>query len=263
MAIKPYYERAGIVIYNADCLDVLPTLEAGSVACTVTSPPYNTLGSRIPEKPSGMHANNGWLAKVRRTGYADDMTEDEYTEWQRAIANAIHHVTASGGALFYNHKLRYRDLRLLHPIDLVRSFDGWTLRQELIWDRAGAVAFNARMFAPSDERIYWLVKDGADFVWNQEAASFLTVWRMIPPRGIDGHPCPYPEELARRCIAAASRPGDVILDPFMGSGTTLRAAMDLGRRAIGIELSEAYCEIAARRLSQEVLPLMEATPCAV
>jgi len=67
------------------------------------------------------------------------------------------------------------------------------------------------------------------------------------------HPCPKPYNVMRWLVSRL--PGDLILDPFMGSGTTLRAAKDLGRRAIGIEIEEKYCEIAVRRLSQEVLPL--------
>lgn len=70
-----------------------------------------------------------------------------------------------------------------------------------------------------------------------------------------GHPCPRPVDTMRHIVGLGSRPGQMILDPFMGSGTTLRAAKDLGRRAIGIEIEEKYCEIAARRMAQEVLPL--------
>ena len=69
------------------------------------------------------------------------------------------------------------------------------------------------------------------------------------------HPAAKPEPLIRRIIEICTRPTDLILDPFMGSGTTLRAAKDLGRKAIGIELDESYCEVAANRLAQEVLPL--------
>jgi site-specific DNA-methyltransferase (adenine-specific) len=72
------------------------------------------------------------------------------------------------------------------------------------------------------------------------------------PKWID-HPCPKPVELMKWIILHATEEGGVVLDPFMGSGTTLRAAKDLGRRAVGIEIEEKYCEIAAKRMSQEVL----------
>lgn len=69
-----------------------------------------------------------------------------------------------------------------------------------------------------------------------------------------GHPCPKPIQLISMIVSFATTETDVVLDPFVGSGTTLRAAKDLGRKAIGIEIEERYCEIAARRLAQEVLP---------
>jgi site-specific DNA-methyltransferase (adenine-specific) len=71
--------------------------------------------------------------------------------------------------------------------------------------------------------------------------------------GANGHPCAKPEKWAAWLIDRATKPGDTVIDPFMGSGTTLRAAKDLGRKAIGIDLSERYCEIAARRMGQGVL----------
>lgn len=76
-----------------------------------------------------------------------------------------------------------------------------------------------------------------------------------PTPADNGHPCPKPILWAKHLIAKTTQVGDTVTDPFMGSGTTIRAAKDLGRKAIGIELEERYCEIAARRLSQEVLPL--------
>jgi DNA modification methylase len=76
-----------------------------------------------------------------------------------------------------------------------------------------------------------------------------TVWNLTPAHR-QGHPAPFPVELARRCIRLSTWPGEVVFDPFAGSGTTLLAARQLGRRAIGVEASERYCELAARRLAQ-------------
>jgi hypothetical protein len=76
-----------------------------------------------------------------------------------------------------------------------------------------------------------------------------------PDRLGNSHPCPKPLDVMRWLVGRATLESDLIVDPFMGSGTTLRAAKDEGRRAIGIEIEERYCEIAAKRLEQEVLPL--------
>jgi hypothetical protein len=81
-----------------------------------------------------------------------------------------------------------------------------------------------------------------------------TVWHVTPAaRAVGGHPAPFPVELARRCIRLSTWPGEVVLDPFAGTGTTLVAARQLGRRAIGIERSEAYCLEAIDRLAQGAL----------
>jgi adenine-specific DNA-methyltransferase len=87
------------------------------------------------------------------------------------------------------------------------------------------------------------------------------VWRFRIPRSRE-HPAQKPLAMMNQIVRVSSRLGDLVLDPFMGSGTTLQAAKDLGRRAIGIEIEERYCEIAARRLEQEVLDFGDGAPCA-
>jgi site-specific DNA-methyltransferase (adenine-specific) len=78
-----------------------------------------------------------------------------------------------------------------------------------------------------------------------------TVWHLSPSVREPGrHPAPFPLELARRCIRLSTWPGEVVFDPFAGSGTTLLAARQLGRRAIGVEISETYCAQAVERLAQ-------------
>jgi site-specific DNA-methyltransferase (adenine-specific) len=247
--MTPYYDEDGVTIYHGDCREVLPTLGV-SVNTTVTSPPYNQLG-RMGDH-GGMHGGLKWVTENERTRYSDDLTEDEYRYLHVAISADILRATVPGGSMFYNHKIRYRAGEPLHPIDLVRQFDGWRLRQEIIWDRGGSLVLNARMFPPSDERIYWMV-NGDTHHWNQEAIAFMSIWRMSPAADVNGHPCPFPVALPNRAIVATTNPGDVVLDPFMGSGTTLRAAKDLNRRAVGIECEERFCEIAVSRLAQGVL----------
>ena len=251
--MKPYYESAGITIYHGDCRDVLPSLEA--VDCVMTSPPYNQLGSRIPENPTGLwaKADGGaqWVSDLASNGYADDMPEDEYQSSQREIFATIR--TTSDASLFYNHQLRWRDGRLLHPVQWFVP-DGWLLRQEIIWNRGGGMMMNARMFCRFDERVLWF--DRGSHKWNQSAVGYGTVWNINKAQNKE-HPVAYPEELAARCISAVTDETSIVLDPFMGSGTTLKAAKNLNRRAIGIEMQERWCELAAERLSQEVLDFSE------
>ena len=241
----PYYDSGGITIYCADCRDILPHLP--KVECIVTSPPYNQ--SLDTFTPSGMHKESRWVDKISR-GYFDSLPEDEYQSTQSKFLTECFYALTDDGSMFYNHKLRWRDGKILWPLDWIRN-SPFRIRQEIIWQRNGSCTMNARMFAPNDERIYWLAKD--THKWNQEAVSYFTVWQMASE--VSEHACAYPMRLPKRCIEAVTNQNDTILDPFMGSGTTLVAAKDLGRKAIGIEIEEKYVEIAIRRLQQEVLPL--------
>lgn len=248
----PYYADDHATIHCGDVAEVLRSIAPESVDCIVTSPPYNQLGSRIPAVTTGLFTDNKWAAKVAANGYADDMPEGEYVAWLASVASDLLRVAKPGASLFFNHKLRYRDRRPLHPIDIVRRFDGWDLRQEIVWDTTRTMVLNARMFAPIDERIYWLVKPGANYTWNQDALA-TSVWRIRSAGSESDHPCPFPREIPARCIAATPLPGGVVLDPFMGSGSTLRSAKNLGRQSVGIEIDPKWCGQAVALLAQEVL----------
>ena len=244
--MEAYYDHAGITIYHGDCREVLPGL-GRDVTCFVMSPPYN---QRIETfKPSGMQKNWNWTNKIS-AGYSDSMDELAYQAVQVEVLQACASRITEDGSLFYNHKWRWRDGLAIYPLAWIDNATiSLRLRQELVWSRDGSPTLNARMFAPSDERIYWLV--AGRHKWNQSQVGKMTVW-SIPSHKRDKHPCSFPVEIPRRCILATTDEGDVVCDPFMGSGTTLRAAKDLGRKAIGIEIEEKYCEIAAKRLQQEV-----------
>lgn len=253
--MTPYYSDGAVTIYNADCRDVLPTLER--VNAVVTSPPYNQLAT-MPTEGSGLWGETqggaGFLRAWRDSGYPDAVPEDEYQREQNEIASLIGSACVEDASLFYNHQIRWRDGDCLHPVNWFRP-TGWNLRQEIVWNRGGGMMFNARMFVRFDERILWFVK--GKWKWNQEAVGWGTVWNIARYQQQQGkeHPVAFPIELPRRCIAATTDPGDLILDPFGGSGTTARAAKDLGRRCIVIEREERWAEVAAKRMAQSVMPL--------
>jgi site-specific DNA-methyltransferase (adenine-specific) len=97
-------------------------------------------------------------------------------------------------------------------------------------------------------------RSGGRLAWADDKRATSNIYRQSPPRKRE-HPNQKPVEMPAHFIGLHTTPGQAILDPFMGAGTTLVAAKDLGRRAVGIELDERYCEIAARRLQQGVLCL--------
>ena len=219
-------------------------LMAGAKAdLLVTSPPYNQSIDKF--KPSGMHKEGDWVGKVGRLAYADSLPEPEYQDHQRLSLDVWFTVMADGGSVFYNHKNRYRDKRLVSPLQWLPG--PFTIRQEIVWLRPGSVTQNARMFLPCDERIYWMYK-GANFYFDDstEVKTWSSVWKI----GLETnktHAVAFPVELPARCIRACSQKGGLVFEPHCGSGTTLIAAEQLGRRCYGLEISPAYCDVIVAR----------------
>lgn len=225
---EPYYhdEQAGITIYCGDCRDVLPTLDP--VDLVVTDPPYSSqthTGARSSKNISQSQITfdhidgSGWLQDVAPLAKAWIVAT---MDWKHIAA--VERQPPSG-------------LRFIR-------FGVWTKPNY-------APQFTGDRPAQGWEGIAFLHREGGRMRWNGGGKS--AVYHVLPEHGI--HPTQKPEPLIRQFIGQFSQPDDVVLDPFMGVGTTLRAAKDLGRRAIGIELEERYCEIAVKRLQQAVLPL--------
>jgi site-specific DNA-methyltransferase (adenine-specific) len=235
-------------LYLGDCREVVPALNG--VDAVVTSPPYNQLGS-LERAASGMWAQadggvgfvNNWI----KSGYSDTMPEADYQEGQNSLFSAIAGACKRKGSLFYNHQVRWRDGTCVHPIAWFQP-GGWVLRQEIIWDRMNGMMFNARMFYRRDERVLWFTRpDG--WKWSQESVGLSTIWR-VPPTQNKLHPVAFPVDIPERCIVAATSRGDLVLDPFAGSGTTGIACAKLGRRFIGIEIEPRYFDIACKRITE-------------
>ena len=241
--MKPYHQDDAVTIYHGDNLEILSSMEKGSCEISITSPPYNLIREWTRGGPaSNMKSHSDKQAEW----YKDSMPEPEYQIWQKNIVKELLRVCK--GSIFYNHKIRYawkRRGEIYHPLDWLREFPIWC---EIIWDRCGGQGGNWPRYMVADERIYMIQKPTK---WNG-APGMTNIWRINPEKNSE-HPCPFPIELVNRCLMPTTDKDDIVIDPFMGSGTTLRAAKDLGRKAIGIELEEKYCEIAARRMAQEVL----------
>lgn len=230
----------------SEAADVFTLMNGDLANLIVTSPPYNQQLDSF--KPSGMQKENpAWVERMG-SAYSDSLPEEEYQDDQVHVFNLLWEATADDGALFYNHKHRYREKQVVSPLQwLTREDFQWRWRQEIIWDRGGSITLNARMFMPSDERIYWMTKSDR-FVFNDttEVKSYSTIWQIAARVEIRVS-APFPIELPLRCIQAASNRGDIVVDPYGGSGTTLMACEQLGRKARLIELNPAYCDVIVQR----------------
>lgn len=257
--IKPYYSEAGIVIYHGDNRDLMSSLPTASIDLVFTSPPYNmgnTSGGGLTrshyDTAAGITKRGGggkWQHCALANGYGshdDDMPHTDYVSWQKAFLKECWRLVSPTGAIYYNHKTRILNGEAITPFAYNPDLP---VRQIVIWARAGGINFSPSFYVPTHEWIVIFAK--ADFRLRDKAASGAgDVW-YVPQEANPDHPAPFPLSLPTRALETTL--AQTILDPFMGSGTTLRAAKDLGRKAIGIEIEERYCEIAANRLRQEVL----------
>lgn len=219
--MKPYYEQSGVTIYHGDCREVLSGLTANVV---VTDPPY------------GLGELSGTTAIARgKNRYQSDYFEDTEAYLSAVVVPAVGVALArcgDRGAITPGVRCSW-----LYPRP--RDVGGFYQPAAVGMGPWGFASFNPVLFYGKDP-------------WGGKKPSATMVPLTERPSD-DGHPCAKPIGAMLWLVMKASIEGETVLDPFMGTGTTLVAAKNLNRCAIGIELEERYCEIAARRLSQEVL----------
>jgi hypothetical protein len=225
--VTPYYADDHVTLYHGDCRDVLPSLSADAL---ITDPPYGmNLGNH-----GGV--NDQRTRELRRQGYAsyDDTPEAYLATVVPAIVLALS--ATKRGAVF------------------APAPSAWALPAP---DALGGVFIPA-----ANGRSPWGFQNLAPVLFYGGAPDLnlgasATMFRATGRAEMDwGHPCPKPLEWMTWLVSLASKVGETVLDPFMGSGTTLFAAKSLGRKAIGVDIEERYCEAAARRCGQEVLGLV-------
>lgn len=215
-----------------------------SIDLALTSPPYNLKNST----GNGMKDGRGGKWKNARlvNGYSDHddcMPHDEYAKWQRQCLQEMLRLIKDDGAIFYNHKWRVQGGLLQDRHDIV---SGFPVRQIIIWRRKGGINFNPGYFLPTYEVIYLIAKP--HFKLAEKANSYSDVWEFIQEMN-NPHPAPFPVDLIERVVSSTY--ARIILDPFMGSGTTAVAARKQGRDFIGIDISQEYCNMAQARLNGE------------
>lgn len=230
--MKPYYEHGGITIYHGDCREILPTLP--KVDLVLTDPPFSET----------THSN----AKSNRgKGYGVKAIDFKAIDFK-----AVRDIFEQCSEVCDRWLISFMDWRHIAALELDCP-SPWEFVRFGVWVKTNPMP----QISADRPANGW---DGIAYLHNTVTKKF---WKgggnhgnWIGPVITDGlHPTQKPIELISTMIQRFTDPGDLLVDLFLGSGTTIRAAKDLGRRAIGIEIEERYAEIAAKRLEQEVLAL--------
>ena len=218
-------------LYQGDCLEIIPTLEL--VDAVVTSPPYNFGGFNRDGKKSAYES------------YEDNLEDSEYKKWVADILNNL--LIKEGGAIFWNFKGRYIDGVYKHPW-WVADVCKHRLVQEIIWKYPSSPDVAKIKFYPRIEYIFYF-SNGKPKYFNEEVAKLTNVWEFshMENNKID-HPAPFPLELPTRCIYSSTKENEIVLDPFLGSGTTGVACVNTKRQFIGIEKDAKYFDMACKRI---------------
>lgn len=230
-------------IVCGDAVEVMKQIPDGAVDLVVTSPPYNLKNST----GNGMKDGRGgkWANAALQNGYThhdDCMPHDEYVRWQRDCLTQMMRIIPEDGAIFYNHKWRVQAGLLQDRQDIV---GGFPVRQIIIWKRKGGLNFNAGYFLPTYEVIYLIAKPRFKLAPHANAQG--DTWEFMQEMNNE-HPAAFPVNLIDRIVSSTT--ANIVLDPFMGSGTTAVSAVNFGRSFIGIDISPEYCEMARGRVKQ-------------
>ena len=258
---EPYYECEYGLLYNMDCEKALSQLHEPCLASTITSPPYN-IGKE----------------------YEDIIPLADYLNWLSRIASSIEKITLDNGNFIFNlGYLSVKDKGRAVPIPyLVWDKIPFYLNQEIIWHYEAGVAAK-KYLSPRNEKILWYVKNKDSYTFNLDSIRDPNVkypnqkkkgklrcnsigknpsdiWEIAKvTSGANrssvertAHPAQFPEDLIRRLMLGFTNQNDLVLDPFMGSGTVASVSVELKRKFLGFEIEPNYCEIAKKRIQLKI-----------
>jgi len=247
-----FFYSDSIVIYNADILKI-DVVEENSIDLIVTSPPYNV--------------------DIKYNSHDDSMAYDEYLSFTQKWLSKCYKFLKNDGRFCLNvplDKNKGGQQSVCADITYIAKQIGFKYHSTIIWNEQNIsrrTAWGSWMSATAPyviapvEVIIVLYKQrwkktsgsGRSDITKEEFLEWTNgVWNFSgESKKRVGHPAPFPLELPRRCIKLFSFVGDVVLDPFLGSGTTLLACLQTGRKGIGVEIDRNYCELAKKRLLTE------------
>lgn len=218
-----------------------------------TSPPYN-IGSKSP-RIDGRRKDGGYDPKSYGgiTGYADSLPEDEYQAQQIEFLYWAAKALKDDGTLVYNHKPRRKNGAMIHPMQWLLNCPELCLMEEIVWDRRSTHNHANRLFWPTTERLYVFRKSEGQYRFvNHADLEFRDDHWDIPLSSRKAtekdHACPFSDRLTTNVIKAFTSPGDLVCDPYSGSGTTAVVATKLGRDFIGTERDRKYHRESVKRV---------------
>lgn len=235
-----------------------------TVDMIVTSPPYNI------DIRYGNKTRNGKIIESKGVKYDDKLTEEHYRLMLQNVFQECTRVLKDNGSIWINIKNRSIKGAIVPPFWILDYFKEYTLKNIIIWnfDWGGSTS---KKFAPRYEYVFWFVKNPNNYTFNLDDVKVPAlnyrpdryksqlknpsdVWRIPMISGNfderTGHPAQFPESLIKRIILSGSNEGELVLDPFMGSGTTAAVAKKLNRHYCGFETESAYIEIINERLKK-------------
>jgi site-specific DNA-methyltransferase (adenine-specific) len=233
-------------IYNDDCLNVMKNLFDGSIDLIVTDPPYN-LGQF-------MKSRNVGVFRMRENHFVSSGWDDlEYAEWvnqMREFFTESYRVIKTKGSVIV-----FMSLMKLETIINLATEAGFYYKTVGIWHKTNPMPRNMEItFVNSTEAWVYFVKEGASGTFNNNEKMihdhFETSLTPMSEKKHGKHPTQKPVKLLEKFIEILSNPNEVVLDPFMGSGSTAIASLNKGRKFIGSELDKKYFEIASKRIEE-------------
>ena len=265
---EPFYKNERIILYNMDCREGISKLACHNIEIdsTITSPPYN-IGKE----------------------YESILSVDKYLLWLTDILNCVYNITKYNGSLLLNvGYLEVKNKGRAIPIPyLIWDKLKFYLNLEIVWNYGAGVA-SKNYLSPRNEKILWYIKNSLDYTFNLDeirdpdvkypyqkkngklrcntlGKNPSDVWQIAKVTSGEKraseertpHPAQFPEDLILRMILGFTNKEDLILDPFIGSGTTAKTAMLNHRNCIGFEVNEAYCEIIKKRITSTEKKIIE------